>query len=416
MKALINYSVIRIITFPFSLLPYSLLHFLGRQLGNAAYFLMPKFRKKALSNIALTQIAKTQDEMRRIARLSFQNLMITCLEYPKFAREKNISRIATCQNPEEANTIIHHRKGIIFFCGHQANWEILFLEGTSRMPGVAIGRPIKNHFLYKWVLSIREKYGGKIVPPKSAIKEGLRGLKRGAFLGIVGDQGMPDSGYSSPFFGLSAWTSPVPALLAYKTGVPIIVATTVRKSGKYVIDYSPPIWPNLSESLEKEIDRMMRLSLKLLEDSIREHPGQWLWQHNRWKQQTRGKLKSRFRHESICILLPSNKERFDALLPHLPRLRVIYPYEFITLVVPRAFSQTPLLEDAEIHVYDTLDEMLLDDFRFKLVFNFADCKKAKSHYMHLAAFEVVTLSDLKTLAGPTQNLSETFTRALTHAR
>ena len=59
------------------------------------------------------------------------------------------------------------------------------------MPGVAIGRPVKNHFLYNWVVSMREKYGGKIIAPNQAIKEGLRGLKKGAFLGIVGDQGCP---------------------------------------------------------------------------------------------------------------------------------------------------------------------------------------------------------------------------------
>ena len=266
------------------------------------------------------------------------------------------------------------------------------------MPGVAIGRPIKNDYLYRWVLSIREKYGGKIVNRKSGVKEGLRALKNGAFLGIVGDQGMPDSGYSSPFFGKTAWTSPIPALLSYRTGVPIIVATTTRTAGKYSIDYSPPIWPDLTQPMENEIDRMMRLCLKLLEESIRKSPGEWLWQHNRWKQQTREKLKSRFRYDSLCVLLPSNKEEFDAILPHLQTLRTLYPREFITLVVPKSFAHLELLSHAEIQIYETSDQLLLNDFRFKLVFNFANHPKAKSHYKNLSAFEVVTLADLKKLA------------------
>jgi KDO2-lipid IV(A) lauroyltransferase len=415
MKHLINYLFIRGITFPFSLLPFPVLHFLGKRLGSVAYFLMPRFRKRALSNIALAAIAHTHAEIRHIARLSFQNLMITCLEYSKFARQKKIEKIVTCRNPEEANAIMGQGKGVIFFCGHQSNWEVLFLEGTSRMPGVAIGRPIKNHYLYQWILSIREKYGGKIVNPKSAIKEGLRALKNGAFLGIVGDQGMPDSGYASPFFGRTAWTSPIPALLAYRTGVPIIVATTTRSSGKYYIDYSPPIWPDLAESMEREIDRMMRLSLKLLEESIRKNPGEWLWQHNRWKQQTREKLKSKFRYDSLCILMPSDQERFNAIASNLHTLRTIYPREFIALVIPKAFAHIPLLPDVEVHIYNIPDEMLLHDLRFKLIFNFADHPKAKSHYMHLSAFEVITLSDLEHLAGPCHNLSETFTRALCYA-
>ena len=99
--------------------------------------------------------------------------MITFLEYPKLAREKNISRIATCDNPETALQLLSSDSGVIFFCGHQANWELFFLEGTSRMNGVAIGRPIKNTYLYNWVQDLRQKFGGKIVAPKNALKEGL---------------------------------------------------------------------------------------------------------------------------------------------------------------------------------------------------------------------------------------------------
>lgn len=414
MKHFFSYAAIRALTFPFSLLPYKLVHLLGAFLGNIAYCLMPKFRKRALSNLALAGIASNETDLKKIARQSFQNLMITCLEYPKFSREKKISRVAHCHNHEEADAIMRQGKGVIFFCGHQANWEVLFLEGTSRMPGVAIGRPVKNGMLYKWVLSIREKFGGKIIAPKSAIKEGLRGLKSGAFLGIVGDQGMPDSGYCSPFFGMKAWTSPVPAILAYRTNVPIIVATTVRLKGKYIIDYAPPIWPNLEEPMEKEIDRMMRLSLKLLEESIRARPGQWLWQHNRWKQQTPDKVKRRFRQDTICVLLPSNRKDFDQLAPHVGALRTIYPHEFITLALPEGFPSP--LADVEILSYETLSEVLVPDYRFKLIFDFTGQNKAKRHFLKLAAFDVLTLKDLEKLAPNAKTLSETFTEALCHAR
>ncbi|WP_442975472.1 lysophospholipid acyltransferase family protein, partial [Salmonella enterica] len=96
---------------------------------------------------------------------------------------KNIAKVARCENSEKADELMANGKPVIFFCGHQSNWEILFLEGTSRMPGVAIGRPIKNEVLYRWITAMREKFGGKMIAPKNAAREGLRGLKRGAFLG-----------------------------------------------------------------------------------------------------------------------------------------------------------------------------------------------------------------------------------------
>lgn len=392
---MISYILLRILTFPFMFFSYRRLHAWGNRLGIMAYYLMPKFRKRALSNLALAKdLGLTESEIIKIAKESFQNLMITCLEYPKLSHEKNITKIATCENPSQAEELLK-KQGIIFFCGHQANWEILFLEGTKRMPGVAIGRPIKNHHLYKWILSIREKNGGKVVPPKNAIKEGMRALKNKCFLGIVGDQGMPDSGFSSPFLGRLAWTSPIPAMLAIKMECPIIVAITKRIRGEYVIHYGDPIYPDPERLYEDEIKRIMMDALRDLETSIKEIPGQWLWQHNRWKQQSLDKIKRRYRHDAIAIVLPQEKELLHKILPHLATFREIYPTEFIEIFVPAEYADQIFLSDVEVRRYDKLDDILVNDYRPKLIFNFSKFSKIKAHFLNLSALEVVTLDHLK---------------------
>lgn len=408
-----KYFLIRTITFPFAYLPYPAIHAIGRGLGTICYSLFPAFRKRTLSNLSLSNLNLSEKELKKTAIRSFQNLLITCCEYPKLDKETDIHRIVTCDNPEQANEILKKGKGLIFFCGHQANWELLFLEGTSRMPGVAIGRPVKNAALYNWILSIRQKFGGTILTPQNAIKEGLRALKKGIFLGIVGDQGMPNSGYSSPFLGRLAWTSPMPALLSYRTGAPIITATTQRINGKYRIHYSDPIYPNQEAPQAEEIDRMMRQALAYLEEDIVKHPDQWLWQHNRWKQQTPDRLKRIFRQESIYIVLPDDPKLFA----HLHTLRAIYPHEFITLMVPESCKSAVHLEGAEILTYRSLPETLLRDYRFKLVFDFASYTPLRYHFLNLAAFNVFTLEDLKKLAPEAKNYSDLFTTALmrTHA-
>ncbi len=409
----ISFILILILTWPVRFLPYAAIHRLGAFLGICAYYFIPKFRKRSLGNLALaSSLALTEKEIHQIAKASLQNLMITCLEYAKFASEKKIHRVATCMNPEVADRLMKENKPVIFFCGHQSNWEILFLEGTSRMPGVAIGRPIKNTFLYNWVLKIREKFGGKIISPKNAIREGLRGLKKGSFLGIVGDQGMPDSGYSSPFFGRSAWTSPIAAILSHRTGSPIMVATTRRRNGKYEIRYSDPIFPNSDAPMEEEIDRLMKASLAKLEKTIHEEPGQWLWSHNRWKQQTPDKLEKAFRHESILIILPQDKKELDSILPHLSTFREIYPHEFLTVYAPLKYINCVHLEEAEILPYTEQKHLFKRDYRFKLVFNFTKHKKIRPHFKKLAAFNVVSLSDLQKLSGIQAPLSETLKTAL----
>ncbi|MCB1067400.1 MAG: hypothetical protein KDK56_04360 [Simkania sp.] len=385
----LSYYLIRGFTFPISLLPAGWIHFIGNGLGLIAYHTLTRFRKRTLSNLALAKnLYLPEQRLKKIAKQSFQNLAITCLEYGKFARMKNTKKTLICENPEEAKKLIDSGTGIIFFCGHQANWEVLFLEGTQRMPGVAIGRPIKNPYLYDWVVRMREQFGGMIITPKQTVKEGFRALKKGKFLGIVGDQGMPESDYAFPFFGRRAWTSIAPALLAYKAKCPIMVATVRRTKGTYRIHYSNPIWPNLEAPMEEEIDRLMKKSLALLEDKIRETPEQWLWQHNRWKQETPINVYYRYRWDSILIILPTDPTPY---LPHLGTFREIYPLAFITVLTPKKIN----LPDAEVLLYENTADLFLRDYRFKLIFNFTTVNKLKKHFLKLSAFEVLDENGLR---------------------
>jgi Kdo2-lipid IVA lauroyltransferase/acyltransferase len=254
----LEFFLIRALTYPFGLMPLSWIRAIGRCAGAIGFYLLRDYRKRTLSNLALaTGLKLTQKEQIRYAKESFQNLAITCLEYPKFARKNHLSKMMRCENPEIADKLHASGQGIIFFCGHQSNWEVLFLEGTMRMKGTAIGKSIKNKLLYNWVLSIREQNGGKIIAPHNALREGLRALRKGEFLGIVGDQGMPNSGYSYPFLGRRAWTTTAPAILSYKANCPLIFASTKRTPKGYSIRYSDPLWPNLKAPLESETIRLM---------------------------------------------------------------------------------------------------------------------------------------------------------------
>jgi KDO2-lipid IV(A) lauroyltransferase len=414
-----SYYLIRAVTYPFSLMPYSWIRATGRFIGTVGFYFMREYRKRALSNLALAKdLALSEKETIRIAKKSFQNLAINCLEYPKLDREKTFKNVFECENPESAIELHSNGKGIIFFCGHLSNWEVLFLDGTTRMSGIAIGKSIKNKRLYNWILSIREKNGGKIVAPRNAIKEGLRALKKGTFIGIVGDQGMPDSGYSFPFLGRRAWTSTAPALLSYRTNCPIIFAETHRVPCGYKIRYAEPLWPNLKEAADVEVIRIMNTLMTMLQESIKRYPGEWLWQHNRWKQQTPQNLYKRFRQDCLCAILPQDEAQFNAILPHLATLKKIYPLDFLFLIVPAQYRHIPLIETDETIYYTHPTETLRRDLRFKLIFNFTDYAPIHAHYEKLSAFEVLNLDSLRSLAAPhlplhlKDDLSEILKRAL----
>ena len=388
-----TYILIRSITFPLSFFPYSWIKFLGKWLGLLSYYLITPYRKRALSNLKLAKtLSLSDEEILKCAKESFQTLMTLCLEFPKLAKEKVMKNIAICENKELADQIISQGKGIIFFLGHQSSWEVVLLETTSRIKGVAIGKPIRNLPLYRWIVSVREKFGTRILLPKNAIKEGMRALKSGLSLGIVGDQAMPESGHAFPFFGMKAWTSPAPALLSYKTNSPIIVITTRRKKNHYHLRYSDPLWPDQNASLASETERLMTSTLSILEKSIREKPGEYLWQHNRWKQDPHSTLKKRFKKDCLAIILPEKKEEYEFLKPHLSTFRSLYPKSFISLFSP--FTE-PLIPDAEHIPFSHEQDLLVHDYRFKLVFNFSSFKKVRNHFLRQSAFEVLTFKDIQ---------------------
>ena len=413
------YFLIRIATYSLRFLPLKAIHILGNFLGLMGYYFLHNYRKRTFSNLSLaSSLNLKREEIHKISKQSFQNLAINCLEYSKFYYCKNLSRYLRCENPEVAEKIQKEGKGIIFLCSHQANWEALFLDGTTRMKGIAIGKPIKNKFLYQWILKIREKNGGKIITPKNAVFEGFKALKRGHFIGIVGDQGSPSSGYCSQFLGKRAWTSTAPALLSYKTGCPIIFATTVRHFGYYKISYSDPIWPDLTKPMDGEVIAIMNKAMILMEESVKKHPGQWLWQHNRWKQQNLGNLYRKFRQDSLLIIMPHDQNLFHKFAPHLNTIREIYKNDFITLLIPE--NQSIHIREVfdEILLYQNSEQMLLNDLRFKLVFNFSQNPKIKKHYQKLSAIDVLDYTTLQNLAmehldeSNKNNITEVLKRAL----
>ena len=84
---------------------------------------------------------------------------------------------------------------------------------------------------------------------------------------------------------------------------------------------------------------MMDGALTLLQESIKARPGEWLWQHNRWKQQTPHILYKRFRQDCICIILPD--EGFGGAPPPSPNPEMIYPLAFLSLLVPEKYQAHP---------------------------------------------------------------------------
>jgi Kdo2-lipid IVA lauroyltransferase/acyltransferase len=384
-----SYLSIRLLGGFLSLLPSPLLLGMSKGIGSLVFILHRPFRKKALANLAIAYGDQLPEKQRRqIARRSFQHLVMTCLEF--FTLEKckgHYQNLVEHKNSETLLNLQNKRQGVVLFCGHQANWEIPFLAFTEKFPGgVAIGRSVKNPFLYRWVVSLREINGAKMLLPKNAMRYGTEALKKGAYVGIVGDQAHPQSSYSYPLFGTRAWTSTAPALLACRTNCPIIVSSTKRKGTKLYVELSDPIWPNPEKPIKEEVPRLMNEVLGFFEKKIREDPQQWMWVHDRWKQHGIDHVKREYRFGFACLIFSDCSEES---IKAAQMARKIYHRSFITLYAPEGFQVPEGIE--EVHTYKNQSELFIRDWRQQIVLDFSKNKKLQSHYKWLGAFHALDI-------------------------
>jgi KDO2-lipid IV(A) lauroyltransferase len=123
---------------------------------------------------------------------------------------------------------------------------------------------------------------------RGAVREMFRILRRGGVLGLLLDQRVrAEEAIEVPFFGRPAWTSPIVARLAQKTGAAIVpVFADHAPGGRYRIEFLEPI---LAGPLDDDAStlELTRRCVALYEIVIRRAPERWLWLHDRWKREMR---------------------------------------------------------------------------------------------------------------------------------
>lgn len=389
--SLISYLLIRFPLYLFSFLSLSKLHRLAFFLAPICYKLIPKYRKRALSNLALAKkLNLTTSQVEKYALESLANLLATAFEYGKLYRVNDISSFCTCINPETTDHLLDQKQGVIFFCGHQSNWELLFLDATNRHAGVCIGKPIKNSYLYNFILKVREKFLGKVIIPKDAYKGCMKALKRGELVGIVGDQGLTDSSFVYDCLGRAAHMTTLPALLSLRSGAPIFVASIIRQNGTYKINYTGPIVTRATD--EDAIYDLTLKSLQVLDEKIKEHPEQWMWQHNRWKIPYKPFIPKAYKHDAIGVILsPSLVNLEDELL----NLKKTYEGAYFIIFKPKGFDL--LVEFNEVIEYLDESECFIKHYGPKMLIDTVGIKGIKKHFKKLSVFEYIHTSSITKL-------------------
>ncbi len=259
----------------------------GNTLGKIFWALIPKRRKVlAVKNILRAGITKDEKEAERIAKASsvrFGPLGVSMFRFPLLTKE-NISQYVTIKGKEKLDAIKESGKGCILAATHCGNWEV---EGAALAlygyPLLSVAMEQKNKEFDRFLCEYRSM-PGQVVEYKSGVRDMLRRLKQGYFVGLLCDQDPGDTGILSDFLGEKTLTATGPAHFSLLCGLPVMTAL-IHQTGPftYEIIIDDPI--SADEGLKKK-EAIQNITDKInqrLEAWIRLYPEEWFWLHNRWK-------------------------------------------------------------------------------------------------------------------------------------
>jgi KDO2-lipid IV(A) lauroyltransferase len=295
LRWLLEAALFLLISFSIAVIPNRVALTVGKKLGRLLFRLLKRRRSIAIANISAslpflqqqTGWDPTSGTPEEIARKTFENLGMSLVENFKIYHGlgQRIIDSVEFRGLEHYEKAKAKQRGIAFIGGHCGNWELLALASGVRFQNVSVvARRQNNLYLHNVMEKIRMKFGNRVFYKSGALKAMISEFRQNHIVGVLIDQAVsPDEGYLVGFLGRQAWTIRMPALIARKTGVPLLPVFIHREGAGHVVTIYPEILPALEKGGDDGgHDDVARLT-GAIEEYVVRHPTEWYWIHNRWK-------------------------------------------------------------------------------------------------------------------------------------
>lgn len=268
----------------FWVLPVNVASAIGGLLGRSIGPLLPATRR-ATRSLELVFPEKSASERAAIVRDMWDNLGRSATEFPHLARmSRRAGEFVELVDAEQILELVANRAPAILVGAHMANWELMSVY-LSRigLDLTSVARVMNNKVSQVVIEHSRNSYGGaRIDKNKRGTREAIAALRRGGMLGILCDQKF-NNGISARLMGHEAMTAPGAAALSMQFDCPIIPVRIERLGGaKFRITCYPAVDTPRTDDKSHDVEVLTQHLNDVLEQWIRNRPGQWLWLHRRW--------------------------------------------------------------------------------------------------------------------------------------
>ena len=259
-------------------------------LSDGLYFLLlhvVRYRRQViLENLRLSFPEKSLPDIQAIAKgfyRNFADLIVETMKMPDLSADELRQRVSF-PNADLIKARLQAGQTVIIMASHQGNWEwIPSASVLNGMPADSIYKSLTSPFFEELMRSVRSSFGAVPVPMNTLPRRMATQRNTPRIIALVADQvpDVPEKAYWTEFLHRDTPFYPGTERLARSQTLPVFYVDLVRvRRGYYKATFSlisePPYTtvPN-GAILERYRD--------LLEETIRQHPSDWLWSHKRWK-------------------------------------------------------------------------------------------------------------------------------------
>ena len=260
--------------------PGGLVLCLARALGNLLWCILPGRRRIAVKNAARAGLdtRRTRSSVRR-----FCTAVIEALRLPE-----KPPRIAWT-DPDALGPLLRQGRPFLVLTGHLGNWEAAAWAVQQR---TAPGKPLhlivaepRNPLVGRFMNAHRTSWG--VIPHgrDGSLRDVLRALQNGCPVGTAADQRPALGGVPVPFFGTRTAFPATLFNLAVRHDIPVVFIAAIRRKTDDFLVHTQMIWDGQTHPPAAET--LLTRWVAVLENHIRRQPEQYVWMHDRWKNETR---------------------------------------------------------------------------------------------------------------------------------
>jgi KDO2-lipid IV(A) lauroyltransferase len=148
---------------------------------------------------------------------------------------------------------------------------------------------MRNPLFDEAVRATRVTLGLRMLGDFDFVKHVPRRIAEGDLVAVLADQGAKSmTGVFVPFFGRLARTPKAPAVMALRLKAACLFVATVREPDGKFRAYIEPIPFDATGDREQDVETLVATYAAMLERYVRKYPGQYLWQHRRWRRRPDG--------------------------------------------------------------------------------------------------------------------------------